>query len=87
MSLDSKGQRARMLRLLAVVEHYERNSAVGAQLMRGTRYELAVQATDVNGDRCLFPACGCAGADCARRPPPGPQITWGGPRAGWRVRY
>lgn len=60
-------QRARMLRLLAVVEHYERNSAVGKQLMRGTRYELAVQATDVNGDGCRFPACGCAAADCEGR--------------------
>ena len=86
MSLDTKGQRARMLRLLAVVEHNERNSAAGAQLMRGTRYELAVQATDVNGDRCLFPACGCAQADCSRQPPTGPQLSWCGPRGGWKMR-
>lgn len=65
--LNTEDLRGRMLRLLAVVEHYERNSVVGQQLMRGTRYELAVQATDVNGDGCLFPACGCPKADCVRR--------------------
>ncbi|MBP2314631.1 hypothetical protein [Azospirillum soli] len=86
MSVDAKEQRARMLRSLAVIEHYERHSAIGARLMRGTRYELAVQATDVNGDRCLFPACGCAKADCARQPLCIPQISWGGPKAGWRTR-
>jgi len=86
MSLDTSEQRARMLRLLAVIEHYERNSASGARLMRGTRYELAVQASDVNGDRCLFPACGCAKADCERQPSVIPQITWDGPQTGWRTR-
>lgn len=85
MNSKEREQRARMVRVLGVIEHYERNSAVGAELMRGTRYELAVQATDVNGDRCLFPACGCSKADCARQPLCVPQITWCGPRAGWRV--
>lgn len=67
MTVDAKGQRANMLRTLAVVEHYERNSAVGRQLMQGTRYDLAVRANEVNGDGCRFPACGCSGAMCYPR--------------------
>jgi len=35
-----------------------------------------VRATDVNGDRCMFPACDCARADCSRRPPGLPDISW-----------
>lgn len=67
MASDTMGQRANMLRMLAVVEHYERNSAAGVQLMLGTRYELAVRANEVNGDGCRFPACGCKGAMCYPR--------------------
>lgn len=86
MDFDKGAQRTRMLRLLAVVQHYERNSAVGARLMRGTRYELAVQATDVNGDTCLFPACACDRADCRRRPEQALRVSWNGPDTGWSLR-
>ncbi len=85
MGMDTGEQRARMVRVLGLVEHYERNSVVGADLMRGVRYELAVQATEVNGDGCQFPACGCAKADCARRSPCVPRIAWQGPRTGRRA--
>lgn len=86
MEIDEKKMRERLVRVLGVVKHYERNSASGARLMRGTRYELAVQATDVNGDHCLFPSCNCSGANCARRPTAGPQVIWCGTTIGWRLR-
>ena len=69
-------RRALLLRIRNVVECYERHARNGVQLMLGVRYDLAVRATDVNGDRCMFPACDCARADCSRRPPGVPDISW-----------
>ncbi|WP_377809092.1 hypothetical protein [Azospirillum sp. A29] len=60
-------RRELLTRVRHVVEHYERHSTAGPAIMRGVRYDLAVRATDLNGDGCLFPACGCAKADCAER--------------------
>ncbi|PWC33313.1 hypothetical protein [Azospirillum sp. TSO35-2] len=69
-----RDQRRELLtRVRLVVEHYERHSTAGPSIMRGVRYDLAVRATDLNGDGCLFPSCSCAKADCAQRaacPPP-----------------
>lgn len=60
-------RRELLARVRLVVEHYERNSTAGVAIMRGVRYDLAVRATDLNGDGCLFPGCGCPKADCAGR--------------------
>lgn len=60
-------RRELLTRVRHVVEHYERYSTAGPAIMRGVRYDLAVRATDLNGDGCLFPACSCAKADCAER--------------------
>ena len=60
-------RRELLTRVRHVVEHYERHSTAGPAIMRGVRYDLAVRATDLNGDGCLFPACTCAKADCAER--------------------
>ncbi|MBP2297860.1 hypothetical protein [Azospirillum picis] len=70
---DSDQRRELLNRVRVVVEHYERHSTAGATIMRGVRYDLAVRATDLNGDGCLFPSCRCPKADCADRaacPPP-----------------
>lgn len=71
-------KRALLTRVRVVVEHYEQHSTAGAKIMRGVRYDLAVRATDINGDACLFPACTCARADCAARPscPPPDLPHW-----------
>lgn len=60
-------RRGALLRAKALIDHHERKGqgALGTELMRGARYELAVDATDVNGDGCMYPACGCPEADCA----------------------
>ena len=63
-------QRKVMVRVRNVVEHYEQHSTAGKTLMRGVRYDLAVRATDLNGDNCRFPACGCPEADCTNNPEP-----------------
>lgn len=60
-------RRELLTRVRLVVEHYERHSTAGPTIMRGVRYDLAVRATDLNGDGCLFPACTCAKADCTER--------------------
>ena len=78
MSVDIEAQRGLLMKLRSMVEQYERCSLNGPALMRGVRYQIAVDATDVNGDECLFPACGCAKADCADRPPCRPAIPWTG---------
>lgn len=67
MDPGSDQRRELLTRVRLVVEHYERNSTAGAAIMRGVRYDLAVRATDLNGDDCLFPSCGCRKADCAGR--------------------
>ncbi|MCG5239044.1 hypothetical protein [Azospirillum doebereinerae] len=67
MDPGSDQRRELLARVRLVVEHYERNSVAGASIMRGVRYDLAVRATDLNGDECLFPACGCNKADCSGR--------------------
>jgi hypothetical protein len=78
-------RRAALIRVRDVVEHYEQHSALGSDLMRGVRYDLAVRASDLNGDRCLFPACGCLKAECEGRPHCLPVVTWCGPEAGWKL--
>lgn len=80
MSVDVEAQRGLLVRLRSMVEQYERCSQKGMRLMRGVRYQMAVDATDVNGDECLFPACGCAKADCAQAPSSRPSIDWTGMR-------
>lgn len=69
VSMDPEHDQRRELltRVRHVVEHYERYSTAGPAIMRGVRYDLAVRATDLNGDGCQFPACTCAKADCAER--------------------
>lgn len=69
-------RRALLVRIRNVVECYERHARNGVRLMQGVRYDLAVRATDVNGDACLFPACGCARADCSQQPPDRPSMPW-----------
>lgn len=78
MSADVEAQRGLLVRLRSMVEQYERCSLKGPKLMRGIRYQMAVDATDVNGDQCLFPACGCPKADCSQSPPCRPSIIWKG---------
>ena len=78
MSVDVEAQRGLLIKLRNMVEQYERCSLKGPVLMRGVRYQMAVDATDVNGDRCAFPACGCAKADCADQPADPPVIGWNG---------
>jgi hypothetical protein len=78
-------RRTTLIRIRHVVEHYEQHSASGVDLMRGVRYDLAVRASDVNGDRCLFPACNCAKAQCESRPKRLPNVIWCGPVAGWKL--
>ena len=78
MSVDLEAQRGLLIRLRNMVEQYERCSIKGPKLMRGVRYQMAVDATDVNGDGCLFPACGCAKADCSNPPACRPSIDWNG---------
>ncbi|WP_207458620.1 hypothetical protein [Azospirillum sp. SYSU D00513] len=82
---DKDERRAALIRVRDVVEHYEQHSASGADLMRGVRYDLAVRAVDVNGESCLFPACGCAKAECENQPPRLPTVEWRGPVAGWKL--
>ncbi len=66
-------QRGLLIRLRNMMEQYERFSINGPKLMRGLRYQIAVDATDVNGDTCMFPACGCPKADCSRQSQCRPQ--------------
>ncbi len=65
-------RRGILIRLRRIVEGYERQGQNGVVLMRGLRYDLAVRATEVNGDTCAFPACPCVKADCGSRPRPLP---------------
>ncbi|HYG88498.1 MAG TPA: hypothetical protein VD978_19825 [Azospirillum sp.] len=60
-------QRGLLVKLRNMMEQYERCSTNGPKLMRGLRYQIAVDATDVNGDACMFPACGCPMADCSQQ--------------------
>ncbi len=78
MSVDVEAQRGLLIKLRNMVEQYERCSLKGPKLMRGVRYQMAVDATDVNGDQCQFPACGCAKADCSDRPGCQPSVSWKG---------
>jgi len=78
MSADVDAQRGLLVKLRSMVEQYERCSTRGLRLMRGTRYQMAVEATEVNGDQCQFPACGCPKADCTQSPPCRPPIDWQG---------
>lgn len=63
-------RRELLIHIRGVVECFERHVHNGVRHMSGLRYDLAVRATDVNGDGCQFPACGCPRADCVRPPPP-----------------
>ncbi|MBP2295824.1 hypothetical protein J2851_005637 [Azospirillum rugosum] len=72
-------RRGILIRLRKVVEGYERHGQDGVALVRGLRYELAVRATEVNGDACAFPACPCSKADCVSRPRP--QSAGASPRS------
>ncbi|WP_431858957.1 hypothetical protein [Azospirillum sp.] len=81
MSTDVDAQRGLLMKLRSMVEQYERCSSRGPKLMHGTRYQMAVDATEVNGDQCQFPACRCPKADCAERPGRCPPVDWqGAPR-------
>jgi len=73
-------RRELLTRVRHVVEHYERYSTAGPAIMRGVRYDLAVRATDLNGDGCQFPSCTCVKADCAQRAacPPSDIARWNG---------
>lgn len=71
-------RRSLLIRIHGMVKHYERQHLAGREIMRGIRYDLAVRATDLNGDDCRFPACGCDKADCANRPAVVPMTVWEG---------
>ncbi|WP_376956466.1 hypothetical protein ABNQ39_00370 (plasmid) [Azospirillum sp. A26] len=66
--MTPENRRKLLLRTRDVVRHYETHSSAGPDLMRGVRYDLAIRATDLNGDGCMFPACNCTFADCSLRP-------------------
>ncbi len=83
MDSDVNTRRALLIRIRNVVECYERHAQNGIKIMRGVRYDLAVRATEVNGDGCQFPACGCPKADCASRPQCPPLVEWNGPSPPW----
>jgi hypothetical protein len=85
MPENNVSDRARLLHTRAIIQRHERNGRGGAEMMRGARYELAVSATDVNGDRCMFPACGCPLADCARQPLRQPLVSWDDVHARWKL--
>jgi hypothetical protein len=51
-----------------IVNRYEELGLVEPQAAQAARYQLAVEATELNGDACRFPACDCPKADCANRP-------------------
>ncbi len=81
MSTDVDAQRGLLAKLRSMVEQYERCSTRGPKLMHGTRYQMAVDATAVNGDDCRFPACECPKADCTEKPACRPPVGWkGAPR-------
>ena len=50
------------------VEVYEACGLITSDSANGLRYKIAVQAGDVNGDHCRFPACDCPWPDCSRQP-------------------
>ena len=85
MTQHNVTDRAKLLHARALIQHHERNNPAGSERMRGARYELAVNASDVNGDRCMFPACGCPQADCARQPLCQPQVSWDETNAAWKL--
>ena len=55
-----------LIKLLNALKVDEGKGLAGDRLSRGVRYDLAVRATDINGDGCRFPACGCQSADCSK---------------------
>lgn len=63
-----EARRKALINVRAVVRQYETHNSAGPDIMRGVRYDLAIRATDLNGDGCMFPACHCNKADCSLRP-------------------
>ena len=77
----SKGEcvfRTVLGQLRHIVNRYEELGLVQPQAAQAARYQLAVEANELNGDDCRFPSCDCARADCSRRPSALPVAIWGG---------
>ena len=77
-SLDEN--RDLLVRLRAALEHDEQQRRATLQLSQAVRYDLAVRATEINGDSCLFPSCACSKADCCLKPEHSIASLWSPPR-------
>ena len=77
----SKGEcvfRTVLGQLRHIVNRYEELGLVQPQAAQAARYQLAVEANELNGDSCRFPSCDCPKADCSMRPVAKPAMIWGG---------